>query len=178
MDGGIGRFGDILGSITIAVATLVVLVIGIGLFYEDYMKGVESFWRSRPINLHLWFWAKYLAGIIVQLLAFLPLLAISYWEWSENTFLAGCYMVLIYLLLYSLALAFYALVRQPIYAVILTIAAITIGWMSLVLVSPSGPPRWLNGFLGVSLALLLPVVLASLLAWQAVVRDWGWKQHR
>ena len=180
LDGGVSRFGDLMGSVTIAVATLVILVTGIGLLYEDYMRGVEGFWRSRPLNLNWWYWVKYSTGVVVQLLVFLPLLAISYWllGWSDSTLLAGWYLVLFYLVLYSLALMFYAVVRQPIYAAVLTIAAAFLGWVTLVLIYPNGLPRWLGTFSGASLAMLVPTVLASLLAWQAVVRDWGWKQHR
>jgi hypothetical protein len=180
LDGGISQFGEVMGSVTIAVATLVILVTGIGLLYEDYKPGVESFWRSRPLNLNWWYGVKYTTGVVVQLLVFLPLLAFSYWSlgWSDDILLVGRTLVLFYLLLYSLTILFYSVVRQPIYAVVLTIGATFLGWMLLVLVYPSGPPRWLNSFVGVSLIMLIPTILATLLAWQAVVRDWGWKQHR
>jgi hypothetical protein len=169
-----------MGSVTTTVATLVILVTGIGLLYEDYMPGVDRFWRSRPLNINCYFGVKYVTGIVVQLFVFLPLLAFSYWSlgWSDSTLLAGWYMVLFSLVLYSLAILFYSVLRQPIYAAVLSIATLVIGWIGIMALSPHGPPSWLRTTYGASLAMLVPTIAATLLAWQAVVRDWGWKQHR
>lgn len=180
MGRGNNRFGDILGSMTIAVAALVALVTGIGLLYEDYSKGVERFWRSRPLNVNLWFWVKYGTGLAVLFFAFMPILVFSYWilGWTDDTLLMAWFLVMFYGLLYAMALVWFSLVPQPVYAAVLSIATLTAGWVALVTMSRSGPPRWLNNAAGVSFLMLAPTVLTTLLAWQAVVRDWGWKQSR
>lgn len=174
-------WSELLAGLTLVVGGFVTLVSGIGMIYEDYSRGLPNFWRSRPINLHQWFFLKYFAGILVLVVAFVPLFLVAAklrdWRLAADRELVAVF-ALVFLGLYSGSLAAYALVRQPIYAVVLTIATPFLGWMILVSLYPHGPPRWLDSFSGVSLLFFIPTVLATILAWQAVVRDWGWKRHR
>jgi len=177
--GGLAGFGEMLEAVTLAVAVLVALVTGIGVLYEDYSAGIENFWRSRPINVHLWFWIKYVTGLAVLTICFGTLLIFADWldGWRGNPLATVGFITLLFPLLYVLALAAFAIVRQPIYAAVLAIATLFGGWLCLVLMSPHGPPRWLNGW-GAYPVFLTIVAVISVFAWQAVVRNWGWKQHR
>jgi hypothetical protein len=173
-------WGELLAGLSLVVGGFVTLVSGIGMIYEDYSRGLPNFWRSRPINLHQWFFLKYFAGILVLAVAFVPLflVAAKLNDWK----LAPRDMVTIYALvflgMYSGSLATYALVRQPIYAVILTIASPYAAMIPLFLIFPDGPPQWLNNFAGAFISISVIIVLVTVLAWQAVVRDWGLKRHR
>jgi hypothetical protein len=175
-----GKFAIAVASITCTAGALVTAVAAIGVLYEDYSKGIETFWRSRPINLNLWFAAKVVTGLLVLVVTLgSPLL----WaNWLVDGRLGGLEDIkiipMLFVLIYALSLASYSIVRQPIYAAVL--AAGTSFSMPIVIelldwatgVGPIDRNQWVF-WLGVVMA-----CLATLLAWQAVVRDWGWKQHR
>lgn len=174
-------WSNLLGGTTLVVAMFVTLVSGIGMIYEDYSRGLPNFWRSRPINLHKWFVLKFVTGILILVVAFVPLFLIAAklrdWHIIERDDLAV--YVLFSVVIYAGALAAYALVRQPIYAVVLTIAGIwfTPGIMLLLVkIFPNVKEFSEQKLLYVLLS--LEVTAATILAWQAVVRDWGWKRHR
>jgi hypothetical protein len=173
-------WSNLLGGLTLVVGGFVTLVSGIGMIYEDYSRGLPNFWRSRPINLHQWFFLKYTTGILVLVVAFVPLVLISAWlgNWRIATKSDVAMFVLIFLTLYAGSLAAYALVRQPIYAVVLTIAGI---WFTpgIVLLLMLLFPYWeYNKEQFMFIILALQLLVATFLAWLAVVRDWGWKRHR
>jgi hypothetical protein len=172
-------WNNLLGGLTLTVAAFVTLVSGIGMIYEDYSRGLPNFWRSRPINLHMWFFLKYITGILVLVVAFVPLLLIAGKGrgWNMDTKSDVVMFVLIYFALYTCSIASYALVRQPIYAVVLTIAGIW--FVPGILLAVSQIPGWnFNDERTMQFLFGFMVVLATILAWQAVVRDWGWKRHR
>lgn len=170
-------WSELLAGLTLVVGGFVTLVSGIGVIYEDYSRGLPNFWRSRPINLHQWFFLKYVAGILVLVVAFVPLILIAakLKDWNLVPRDVVVIFALVFLTMYSGSLAAYAMVRQPIYAVILTIAA---PYVALFLIYPNGPPPWLTNFASAVLTILMFVILFTILAWQAVIRNWGWKQHR
>jgi hypothetical protein len=173
-------WSELLAGLTLVVGGFVTLVSGIGMIYEDYSRGLPNFWRSRPINLHQWFFLKYFSGILVLVVAFVPLFLIAgkLTDWNMVKREEVAVFALVFLGFYSGSLAAYALVQQPIYSVVLTIATPFLGWMILVFLYPHGPPRWLDSVSGLLLLFLVPSILSTILAWQAVVRDWGWKRHR
>ncbi len=174
-------FGEVLIALTVSVGILVTLVSGVGIMLEDYQPKVNTFWRSRPINPHLWFAAKYLTGIGILALAFAPVsVAVNWasgWRYASPQETLG--VILFFTAVYTLSLTAYALVRQPIYAVVLAMGSLwPLGFLS-------GFAYGLTERLGPDLAsfvawtfLVIAYVAVVLLAWQAVVRDWGWKQHR
>ncbi len=47
------------------IGILLALVVGVGTFVGDYRAAALTFWRSRPISPRLWFWSKYLTGLLV-----------------------------------------------------------------------------------------------------------------
>jgi hypothetical protein len=171
------ELSNLLGALTISIGVLVALVAGIGVLLEDYSPGVNNFWRSRPINVHLWFVVKYLTGLLVLVISFgsILLLANSLSGWKEG-WEAARIIALYFVACYTLALCSYALVRQPIYAVILAMVAPSVAAMVyLFIVYLLG---WQQTNSSDFAAILIGLGSAIILAWQAVVRDWGWKQHR
>lgn len=180
--GGLRGFSEVLIALTVSVGILVTLVSGVGVLLEDYQPKVNTFWRSRPINPHLWFATKYLTGIIVLAAAFGPLpIALNWasgWRYASPQETLG--VILFFVAVYTSSLTAYALVRQPVYAVILGI-----GFLWPLGLLDAGIAYELRERLGPELAatvaggvLAIAYVAVVTLAWQAVVRDWGWKQHR
>jgi hypothetical protein len=175
-------FSQMLMGLTAGVGILVTLVSGVGVLLEDYQPKVNTFWRSRPINPHLWFVTKYLTGMFILAAAFAPLpIAVNWasgWQYGKPDEILVT--ILAFVAIYTLSLTAYALVRQPIYAVILAMGSLwPIGLLD------SGIAYELRDWLGRDLAaiaaatfLVIVYIGVVLLAWQAVVRDWGWKQHR
>ncbi len=46
------------------VAMLWAIVVGSGLYSADLSSGLGAFWRSRPISPDLWFWTKFVVGLV------------------------------------------------------------------------------------------------------------------
>ena len=44
---------------------IITLVAGIGVFDRDLSPPLNEFWRSRPIHPDLWYWIKYLTGLVL-----------------------------------------------------------------------------------------------------------------
>jgi hypothetical protein len=171
------QLSSLLGGMTISIGVFVALVAGIGVLLEDYSPGVNNFWRSRPVNVHMWFVVKYVTGFLVLVISFgsILLLANGLSGWKEG-WEAARMIALYFFGCYTLALCSYALVRQPIYAVILAIVAPSVAVMVyLPFLYVLGWQRSDSSDLA---AILIGIVFAIILAWQAVVRDWGWKHGR
>jgi ABC-type transport system involved in multi-copper enzyme maturation permease subunit len=158
------------------------VVAGIGLFYDDLRPELYTFWRSRPINIDSWFWTKLLMGlpITVGVLAAAPLVTVGIISWvatglpkplGEPSFqvivLAG---LLLHAVMFALAALAMVLVRQPVLAALATffssiLAAMLLAW-------------WYDDELALGLGVWAlgagAVIGLSLMAWQAVRRDWGW----
>ena len=172
------ELSSLLGGLTISIGVLVALVAGIGVLLEDYSPGVNNFWRSRPINVHLWFAVKYLTGLLVLVISFgsILLLANSLSGWELGSGWDAGVVALYFIGCYTLALCSFALVRQPIYAVILAMVAPSLAAMVYSFFAYLF--GWQPTDLRVLAAILIGLASAIVLAWQAVVRDWGWKQSR
>lgn len=177
-----GRLADGLytfANLAALCAMLAALVAGIGLFLEDLRPGVHTFWRSRPISPDSWFWWKYVGGIVclasffgaaqaVGILAWYRVERLYYPElWSYIHWTLGFWMV------YASAACACCLVRQPIYAAILSISFPcffygALGWWMDKLDFSASSTRY-----GFSVAFIIVGLAATLLAWQAVRRDWA-----
>ncbi len=149
------------------------------MFLEDFAPGINSFWRSRPVNLKLWFVVKYLVGLSVLVLAFGSLLTPAYWLQTEiysdqfHRFLyAAFFAIYCLVIMYILSMATYCLLRQPIYAVVLTIGLLFIGTMAINWLSE------LNYFASTWIAMIFCLVIPITIAWLVVKHDWGWKVGR
>jgi hypothetical protein len=164
-----------------AVATMsffVVLVAGIGLYLEELTPGLNHFWRSRPNDLRLWFWMKYLSGILVLITILgIPLFLAGWSQLSEfhnperNVLWGGTlFGVWFFVITYSLAMTYQCLVRQPIYAVVLTLATL---WLVVFVLNDPFDVKPHPAMVATGMIVSLAVVVA--LAWKTVKHDWGWK---
>jgi hypothetical protein len=123
---------------------------------------------------------KYFTGILVLIVAFVPpiLVAAKLKDWNMAEKQDVAIFVMYFLLLYTGSLAAYALVRQPIYAVVLAISVFLGG----VILVPLTEGLWRQHNIDPENMMLFVysvlVILSTIIAWQAVVRDWGWKRHR
>ena len=73
--------------------------------------------------------------------------------------------------MYSLAMMYQCLVRQPIYAVVLTLATLWLGVFVLSLIDVKPQVEIAKAATGMILSLVVVVGLA----WKTVKHDWGWK---
>ncbi len=170
-------FKDALASISASVGFFVTIVAGIGIFHEDLKPGIHTFWRSRPVNVHLWFWIKFLTGLAILAICFgVPILWVQWDELIDSWSEWGLIWFLAYVALYCWAVAATCIVRQPIYSAILTIGAIlffTIGPIIFI--------NWMDWhdrdsglfFLGIVYAVLIGT--GTLTAWIAVRYNLGYK---
>jgi ABC-type transport system involved in multi-copper enzyme maturation permease subunit len=162
----------------------VAVVAGIGVFYDDLRAGLHTFWRSRPIDVDAWFWTKLVTGlaVTVSVLAAGPLLTLAgHWLTGQASFSrlpqepslanvigAG---LLLHSATFVLAALAIVLVRQPVMAAMLTFGA----WIVIVIAIAA----WLEDDAPVQMAPFVWIGVVglatwSILAWQALRRDWGW----
>jgi hypothetical protein len=172
-------FSGIFVSVGAGMTFLVVIVAGIGVFLEDFQPNVSHFWRSRPTNPWHWFGVKYVSGMLVLVTILgIPLLLAAYAYWGSvdhlrdrREFLFGTLFISWYFVMaYSLAMTAHCLLRQPLYAAILTVLAIWLGSATFVWVLEE--PHW-TVEVG---AMLLSLAGTITLGWLAVRNDWGWKR--
>jgi hypothetical protein len=163
-----------------AVGIFVAVVAGIGVFMDDMHPRLHAFWRSRPVDVNQWFIVKFAAGMAITMviLAAPPFLigALALLMDAElppdaahdlKEFALA--MLMAQACIYSVAGLAMVLVRQAIYAAILTIAAVGVFLAATDYVA-DGNPWPLTLFGGVAAA-----AASAVLAWVAVRRDWGWK---
>jgi len=175
------EFGEVLGGATLGMAFFVTIVAGIGVFLEDLKPRVEDFWRSRPIHLTLWFGVKFVVGIAVLAAAFAAMLLLAYWltdggplRREPHPLVEVGYVSWVFLLIYTLSMATYCIVRQPLYAAVLTIGLFVaginvLGWFSYHFFQ--NPFHWA---VSAALMLLLQAIVTTL-AWLAVRYNLGYK---
>ena len=178
------ELGVLLASLSTSTCFLVTLITGFAVFFEDLKPGMEEFWRSRPLNFPLWFIVKFMTGIFVLLVSFGSLYLIAFWltDWDllrdeprpDVTFF---YAVTCFLLVYTISMANYCLLRQPIYAVVATLGLCLLGILI--------PNVFWKIFLPemdrlVSAAIFFGSLIglqvsATALAWFAMQRNWSLK---
>lgn len=163
------------------VGLFVSLVAGIGLFMDDLQPRLNAFWRSRPIDVDRWFMVKFAVGAVATLaiLAAPPLVTLA------AARLAGLQMedhermmaelrrfaptmLSVQFELFCLAAMAIVLTRQAIYAAMLAIAAAAVAMASGARLDPLGDRDVLWTAWAAAAA-------ATVLAWTALRRDWGWK---
>jgi hypothetical protein len=177
-----GMLAELLVSITIPVGFLLALVVGISNFDQDMSPKINDFWRSRPIQVDVWFWAKYLAGMVILLAALYTPVAIAYYfadfgSESRHAMFSGsgtAMMLCFHMASYAAGTAAIILIRQPVYGAILCIGVIAVVYVST---------RYLSQADGFQLEWIIyavessVVILATLVAWLAIRRDWGAKSR-
>lgn len=175
----LNSYAHLFMATTAMVAFFVVMVAGIGTFLDELRPGINDFWRSRPLDLKVWFSMKYATGLIVVvvLLGLPPILAgftglasrqeaLDYRVWISLFWILS-----VYLMIYSLSMLFQCLVRQPIYAVVLTLCVFFGGfYLGAFLFGGWKGSLWVP-----SIALIVTWAVTVFLTWQTVRNDWGWK---
>jgi ABC-type transport system involved in multi-copper enzyme maturation permease subunit len=170
--------------------TIVSLVAGIGICFGDMTPKVNEFWRSRPIQPDQWFWIKFVTGFLVVLasiyvpigiLAAIQIPVSQGWEGADAAYLPP----MVQLAVFAAAVATTCLVRQAVYAYILSIAVVYLGTLSGMAIYLL--PAWLrsenvNLFrdpspLQTAFGLATSFAISTFLAWLAVRYDWGKKSR-
>jgi len=169
------ELGELLSVLALAVASMVTLVSGMGVFIEDLKPKVDRFWRSLPVTLYQWFAVKYLTGFAVLVVTFgsVTLVAVR-WSRQSVDHETIWWWTLGYLLLYSMSLATFAYLRQPIYSAVLTIFLLYFGSFAVVVIANT--LRLDNAAAYPIAAVLTALALTITLAYLAVKHDWGWKR--
>ena len=85
------------------------VVVGSGLYSQDLDQKLGNFWRSRPISTAMWFWCKYVVGLVAVLVVLDGTTTLISWTAPRETLTSGmswaylgCFPV-IHILMYSLA---------------------------------------------------------------------------
>jgi hypothetical protein len=184
---------ELLTGIAIAFGFGITMVAGIGTLLFDLRPGLNAFWRSRPINTHLWFWVKYVVALALLLpMTVLPVVIYANSRsWNGDTAARQTYilaMTAAYLAVFAAAAAMTGLVRQVVYAAILSVAFLYFGmasvWLAFVVAAQRGgwkvelpsDPTDMSAF-QMAFAMLINFVLGTLIAWLAVRYDWGRKSR-
>jgi hypothetical protein len=169
----------------------VALVAGIGVCLNDVSPSINTFWRSRPIPPDLWFWVKFVTGLLVVLTSiYLPIgvlmafhvTALANWNFPDAYLFPA-----VHLAVFSAAVAMTCLVRQAVYAAILSIAVVYVGTIvgigvtllaAILNLVPFDVSRWYDPTtLQIGFGLLLTFVATTIVAWLATRYDWGKKSR-
>jgi len=140
----------------------------------DVQPGVNAFWRSRPILPGMWYWTKYAVGLATMLLAVgIPALYFvgpyaDYFTTERDIF----WWLLLWNVTFSFALTATCLVRQPGYAAILAIGAVSV----LYAVIESAFGSFMPGERIAPMGILVPVFVvaffvSTMVGWWAAVKD-------
>jgi ABC-type transport system involved in multi-copper enzyme maturation permease subunit len=175
------EFLQFLAIFWIFVANFIAIVAGIGAFLEETQPGLNGFWRSRPIKLGRYFAMKYAGGLTITVvtLGVIPLvIAAAIIAFTQAEFqLPNDWNELLPIItllpigLYTAAVAAILLVRQPVYAAIIAIAAaILTAWPSAWVAKQSGSSYFATMLVIVTIAAVL------ILAYHAFRNDWGWRK--
>ena len=167
----------------------VTMVVAIGAFLHDMSPALQTFWRSRPVNPDLWFWTKGFAALAVLWLGFVIPFAFAIGlgrdvrpEFKE----VALWILLTGPWIFATFVLITCLVRQAIYAAVLGIGAMYVGFITIAAIVRAWMLRgtiwdwekfWSLGLLEPAVAIVTLTILYTILAWLAVRYDWGWK-HR
>ena len=187
------EFAKMFAGTSVVMGFFVAVVVGIGVCLNDVSPNINAFWRSRPINADLWFWTKFGTGLGVLLASvYVPVLIVVFMLHPEPlTFLFdpdSLVMPVVQIAVFAAAVMTTSLVRQAVYAAILSLATVylgvicglllwwtagQIGWVTLDYRHPLEPESNLPAALG----LVLSTLVSTILAWLAVRNDWGRKSR-
>lgn len=188
------RFAEMYFTVSISLGFCIALVAGIGVALQDMGPQLSTFWRSRPIDGSLWFWTKFVTGLlIVVAVIYVPQLLLtgrSNYEHPEYTEVI-LVVATLHIATYAVAVAMTCLIRHAVYAAILSmgalIASVAVAWLAwtmpikLGLMEAPGKdslffpksmelPAMLTG-------LVACFVVSAVIGWLAVRNDWGWKSR-
>lgn len=182
--------GQTYSVMAVFFGVIVSLVAGIGVCLNDTNPKLNEFWRSRPIQPDPWFWIKFVTGLFVVLasiyipIGFLAALHIPVYVNGPNSD-AAFLPLMVQLAVFAAAVVTTCLVRQAVYAAILSIAVVYLGtllgmafyllpdWLKgedVNLLNDAPPPQLAFG-------LAISFAISTLFAWLAVRHDWGKKSR-
>ena len=186
------RLSELFSGVSISLGFGIAMIVGIGVCLQDVTPGINSFWRSRPINPDAWFWTKYITGLLVLLTAiYVPLLAILFAlhpdPWRVVGDESGLITPAMHLAIFAAAVAMTCLVRQAVYAAILSISLVYVGtlvgiglWFvaSLMgIIQISQRSWWEPTNPQIVFGMLLSFVTSTIIAWLSMRYDWGRKSR-
>jgi len=169
----IGPFVRMFGAVSVSLGMFIALVIGIGVALNDTGTKLAYFWRSRPINSDVWYWTKFATGLLLLIVTlYLPLLVLAATLhpvglrglWSSEAIVVPP----LQLALFTTSLALTCLLRQAIYAAVLSIAVIYLGMLPAMLVWGNFVPEWVPAS-----CFLITAIVMSIVGWLAMRNDWG-----
>jgi len=138
------------------VGVLWAAVVGSGLYSAELGSGLGGFWRSRPIPAGMWFWCKFIVGLVAVLSVLDGVTILISWNAPRNTPTTGmswtyvaCFPIL-HSHIYALAVLGTCWLRKPVVGGILAIlgfAVLTIAIQTFPLTDPWEPLKIYNSLL-------------------------------
>jgi len=119
------------GSIAF-VGMLWAAVVGSGIYSAELGSGLGAFWRSRPISPGIWFWCKFIIGLVVVVSVLDGVTILVSWNSPRESMTTGmswayvgCFP-LIHALMYALAVLGTCWLRKPVIGGFLAILGYTV----------------------------------------------------
>ena len=185
---GINEIGFIYRHTATIFGFFIALVAGISVALQDVGSRLNTFWRSRPIQPDLWFWVKFTTGLFIVLASiYAPIgMFAAFGDISSNdaaNYADALSIAAGQVALFAAAVMVTCLVRQAVYAAILSIAAVYLGLLAsqlaLVAARYTGLIYWDRAFWSeptpneIMCGLLATFVVCAIVAWLAMRNDWG-----
>jgi hypothetical protein len=150
---------------TVGIGLLWMGIVAVAIFVPNLQPKLETFWRSRPLNVSFWFWSKALFGLVASVVRLnLPTLLMFAGSDAKAAVapaseLAGqlC-VVMAHTMVYSVAILVVCFVRQSAYAGIVSLSASA---MILLVPVAAGQPEWNASLSFAELGQLLRVDVAG-----------------
>lgn len=94
------------------------VVVGTGIYSGELSQKLGEFWRSRPISPQVWFWGKYVVGLIAVISALDGTVMLVSWNTPNDMMemswaYVACFPIL-HALLYTLAIVATCWIRKPV----------------------------------------------------------------
>lgn len=184
------RFAEMTAGVTVVIGFIVAIVVGVGVCLHDSSPGLGTFWRSRPIQVDMWFWTKFFTGLAILAAAFYvpQLVAMFAFHRDPMNYILRDEVLAAQISVFAVfaaAVMMTCMIRQAVYSAILSMGVVYGGaWIGVVLWYFAGRVGWVDlpkgwphsgGPASMILGLLLCFVASTLIAWLAVRYDWGRK---
>jgi hypothetical protein len=185
--------GMMYGRTSTIFGFFIALVAGIGVSLYDVGPGLNTFWRSRPIQPSVWFWTKFTTGLVVVMAAiYAPIGIIAAFgdaSVTQDVTYPQMYMYpAMHIALFAAAVMVTCLVRQAVYSAILSIAVVYLGVIATIgvwrgagfmgLVSTSSRDWREPVVMVIEIAgFIFTFFVCTVIAWLAMRNDWGRKSR-
>ena len=176
------RLVSMLSIFTIASAAggfVLALLLGVGAFAFDLEPRINTFWRSRPISAHQWFWTKFTAGFVALTItvggpALAALEVLSRFDERMRPDEGPLWILLFWFSMYSAAVLATCLVRHILYAAVLAVGLLVGFVASMGCLAATVPQLGLfQTPMEQAAVTLIGAAIAIVLAWQAATRDFA-----